>query len=276
MASFPVASCTNFGTFSEKEVAAHNAASKRKTCAYNLAKKPAKKKKAPRKTNKPARKPTPTPTSRRIGVKLVGNRWQANIRYDKKSHYLGTYGSEEEAAGVYAEARRKHPRQSPGRKDNKTGFKGVKAVTRGNIGGYQAAIHHGGKQIYLGTYDRKEDAAVAFNNAASKRKTCLSSSAHNNNNSSSKKGKTANQPAKKLMATYIGDVAQRSNTHIGPLPKTRNNSKTKTATPAKQNHITPATHQQQQQQPPPAEGVQNESPNQPKANAGLVRLPPHN
>ena len=143
------------------------------------------------------------------------------------------YGSQEEAARVFAEERKKHQR---GTRSNKTGLNGVHAVTNGNKGGYYATISFLGKAIYLGTYDLKEDAAVAFNNAASKRKTYLSSSAHNNNNNNSisKKGKTASQPAK-LMAEYIGDVAQSSNTHIGPLPKPRNTRKTKAMSLAKQN-----------------------------------------
>ena len=50
-----------------------------------------------------------TLTSRFPGVTLVGKRWRAVICHDNERHYLGTYDSEEEAAGVYAEQRKKHP-----------------------------------------------------------------------------------------------------------------------------------------------------------------------
>lgn len=40
-------------------------------------------------------------SSRFVGVSKKGNRWIANIYYDKKNHYLGSFKTEEEAAKTY-------------------------------------------------------------------------------------------------------------------------------------------------------------------------------
>jgi hypothetical protein len=52
------------------------------------------------------RKALPTSKTGILGVVKVGERYQANIHYDRKKRYLGTYSTPEEAHEVYIQAKR--------------------------------------------------------------------------------------------------------------------------------------------------------------------------
>ena len=48
------------------------------------------------------------PASGYIGVRAVGKRWEAQITYGGKHHYLGTFETKEQAAHARDEATRAH------------------------------------------------------------------------------------------------------------------------------------------------------------------------
>jgi hypothetical protein len=140
------------------------------------------------------KQPTPRPTSGFYGVSAKVKRWQANIRYDSKQHYLGTFDTKHEAALAYdREARQcgedkllnyesikaaeeaavqaqaehilvhdmcagpKQPKPRPA-----SGFYGVGASGKR----WTAKIRYDSKQHNLGTFDTKQEAALAYDRKA--------------------------------------------------------------------------------------------------------------
>jgi hypothetical protein len=151
------------------------------------------------------KQPKPRPTSGFYGVCAAKKRWQAVITYGSKNQNLGTFDSKQEAALAYdREARQRgeekllnyesikaaeeaaaaaqaehtlaHPKQPKPRPTS--GFRGVSAnekrwhPTSGFYGvhasgkRWQAKICYSGKDHYLGTFNTKQEAALAYDREA--------------------------------------------------------------------------------------------------------------
>jgi hypothetical protein len=128
------------------------------------------------------------PPSGFYGVSTNGKRWSANLRYNNKQHFLGTYDTKQQAAFAYdkearqcedkplnyeslkaaegaashaqAEHIRMHPLQPKPRPAS--GFYGVCA----NKKRWLARIRYGSKQHRLGYFDTKQEAALAYDKEA--------------------------------------------------------------------------------------------------------------
>jgi hypothetical protein len=140
--------------------------------------------------------PKPLPASGFYGVTANGKRWQASIYYDSKIHYLGTFDSKQEAALAYDSVARQCVKDKPlnyesikaaeeaavqaqaehilvhdmcaGPQQQKprpaSGFCGVTANRNGKR--WQASIYYDSKIHCLGTFDSKQEAALAYDRAA--------------------------------------------------------------------------------------------------------------
>jgi hypothetical protein len=122
-------------------------------------------------------------------VYTVDKRWQATICYDNKQHYLGSFDTKQEAALAYdrearqcgkdkplnyesikaaeeaavqaqAEHTLTHPQQPKPRPPS--GFYGVRASRKR----WQARLRYDGKQHTLGSFDTKQEAALAYDRKA--------------------------------------------------------------------------------------------------------------
>jgi hypothetical protein len=146
---------------------------------------------------RPRKKVPPRPTSGFYGVRAAKKRWQATICYDNKTHFLGSFGTKQEAALAFdREARQcgqdkplnyesiaaaeaaavqaqteytlvhdlcagqKQPRPRPA-----SGFYGVAAKINGTTR-WSAQISYNNKKHSLGTFDTKQEAALAYDRAA--------------------------------------------------------------------------------------------------------------
>jgi hypothetical protein len=115
----------------------------------------------------------------------IGKQWKAQIYYGSKQHYLGTFETKQEAALAYdrearqcgkdkplnyksinaaeeaaVQAQAVHPKQPKPRPTS--GFYGVSA----NKKRWEANINYDSTQHYLGTFETKQEAALAYDREA--------------------------------------------------------------------------------------------------------------
>jgi hypothetical protein len=135
-------------------------------------------------------KERPRPPSGFYGVSASGKRWKAQINYDSKTHYLGTFDTKQEAALAYDREVRQCGKDTPlnyesikaaeeaavqaqaehilvhdmctGPKQPRprppSGFYGVSA----NCKRWKAKICYDSKEHHLGYFDTKQEAALAY------------------------------------------------------------------------------------------------------------------
>jgi hypothetical protein len=137
----------------------------------------------------PHKKVRPRPTSGFYGVYAKGKRWQTMIRYDSKKHCLGSFDTKQEAALAYDRKARQcgkdkllnyesikaaedaavqaqdehiftHPKQPKPRPTS--GFYGVSAAKKR----WQAVICYDNTNYSLGSFDTKQEAALAYDRKA--------------------------------------------------------------------------------------------------------------
>jgi hypothetical protein len=141
------------------------------------------------------KQPKPRPASGFYGVGAKGKRWNAQINYDSKQHNLGCFDTKQEAALAYDRQARQCGEDKPlnyesikaaeeaaaaaaaqvtifadalcaGPKQPKprpaSGFYGVRA----NGKRWSAKIYYGSKQHCLGSFDTKQEAALAYDRKA--------------------------------------------------------------------------------------------------------------
>jgi hypothetical protein len=133
--------------------------------------------------------PKPRPPSGFYGVNANEKRWKAQVRYNSKDHYIGSFDTKQEAALAYdkearqcgeekplnyesikaaeeaaakaqAEHKLTHPTQPKPRPPS--GFYGVSA----NKERWKAQVRYDSKRHHLGTFDTKQEAALAYDKEA--------------------------------------------------------------------------------------------------------------
>jgi hypothetical protein len=113
-------------------------------------------------------------TSRYTGVQYVdkSNAWSARCKLKGKTHYLGLFKTEEDAAYAYKAFLSSldrdvvaHMRTTA---NQKSSYRGVSWCEKKRK--WKAVIQHENNKTYLGAYPTEEEAAVAYNDAAKRLK----------------------------------------------------------------------------------------------------------